>query len=526
MILKTLDLEKTNRFPKLFLDYIRGESELKHFYDKYPSVENFKEQIAEKKFSAENRKILCQELTVQYAELATPASRQGWSSEIKENLSLLALPNTFTITTGHQLNIFTGPLYFIYKIVTVINTCRVLSKAYPEYNFVPVYWMATEDHDFAEINHFRLEGKKYQWATDQTGAVGRFSTESIKSLLSEIPGLPDFFKEAYQEKTLAEVVRKYVNHLFGEQGLVVIDADSQDLKGLFKEVITNDIFKNTAKEKVTKCSDKLASMGHNPQVFPRDINFFYLDQNVRGRIEEQNGKFKVVDTALEFSKEEIVNLIETSPEKFSPNVILRPLYQETILPNLAYIGGPGELAYWFQLMPMFKEFKVPFPVLMPRNFGMVVPANILRKIEKADLSWEDVFVRKSELHKKIALENASGQVLLNGQIEEMVKLFLKIKAQAAAIDQSLTAHVEAQSAKTKSNLETIENKFIRAEKRKQADRLRQVDDIIDYLFPNGGLQERTDNFLNFYVTNPKFIDGLIGDFDPFDFRFQILSNGQ
>ncbi|HNP18864.1 MAG TPA: bacillithiol biosynthesis cysteine-adding enzyme BshC [Fulvivirga sp.] len=519
MILNKLDFKETKKFSSLFLDYVQSEPNLKDFFNRFPSVENFKPQIEQKQFSAENRKMLCQDLERQYQGIQPEPS-------LKKNLSLLAEPNTYTITTGHQLNIFTGPLYFIYKIVTVINACKALSKAYPAYNFVPVYWMASEDHDFVEINHFRLEGKKYQWDTDQTGAVGHFSTKSIQPLVNEIPGLPDFFKQAYAKNTLAEAVRNYVNHLFGKYGLVVIDADSKGLKSLFKGVIKDDIFKNTAKEKVTQCSDNLAKLGHNPQVFPRDINFFYLDESIRGRIEEENGRFKVVDTSLEFSKEELLALIENSPEKFSPNVILRPLYQEMILPNLAYVGGPGELAYWFQLKPMFESYKTSFPILLPRNFGMVVPDHILRKIEKAQLSWKDLFEKKEQLQKRIALENASGEVLLNGQIDELMKLFSKIKEQAASIDQTLIAHVEAQGTKTKSKLEGIEKKFIRAEKRKQSDRLRQVDEILDYLFPNGGLQERTDNFLNFYLSNPSFIDNLLMDFDPFDFRFNIMSNGK
>ncbi len=519
MILNKLDFKQTKKFSSLFLDYVQGEPKLKDFFNRFPSVENFKSQIEQKQFSTDNRKILCQDLKRQYQGIQPDPS-------LEKNLSLLSEANTYTITTGHQLNIFTGPLYFIYKIVTVINACKVLSKAYPDSNFVPVYWMASEDHDFAEINHFRLEGKKYQWDTDQTGAVGHFDTKSIESLVNEIPGLPDFFKQAYAENTLAEAVRNYVNHLFGEYGLVVIDANSKALKNLFKEVIKDDIFKNSAKEKVTKCSDDLAKLGHNPQVFPRDINFFYLEGNVRGRIEEEKGKFKVVDTSLEFSKEELLALIENSPEKFSPNVILRPLYQETILPNLAYVGGPGELAYWFQLMPMFENYKTSFPILLPRNFGMIIPDHLLRKIEKAQLTWIDLFEKKEEIQKRIALENASGEVLLNGQIDELMNLFSKIKEQAASIDQTLTAHVEAQGAKTKAKLETIEKKFIRAEKRKQSDRISQTDEILDYLFPNGGLQERTDNFLNFYLSNPNFIDNLLTDFDPFDFRFNIMSNGK
>src|SRR5699024_1121789 len=138
---------------------------------------------------------------------------------VQENIESLKQANTFTVTTGHQLNIFTGPLYFIYKIITVINTSKVLAKEYPDCRFVPVYWMASEDHDFEEINHFNLFGKTYRWETSQKGPVGRFSTESIQAVLDDLPEKVPLFENAYQEgKTLAAATRHYVHELFGAEG--------------------------------------------------------------------------------------------------------------------------------------------------------------------------------------------------------------------------------------------------------------------------------------------------------------------
>ena len=164
MTVDKVDLHTTRRFGTLFLDYLAGKDQLDSFYGSAPNMDSFKAQIDEKKFPAERRKILCQALEEQYQGLPL-------TDHVKDNLQKLSKTTTFTITTGHQLNLFTGPLYFIYKIITVIKACQDLKAQYPAYDFVPVYWMATEDHDFEEINHFRFSGKKYQWQTGQHGAV-------------------------------------------------------------------------------------------------------------------------------------------------------------------------------------------------------------------------------------------------------------------------------------------------------------------------------------------------------------------
>ncbi|QSE97903.1 bacillithiol biosynthesis cysteine-adding enzyme BshC [Fulvivirga lutea] len=521
MKLATVELSETNRFSDLFLDYLNGSERLKEFYKRYPEIASFKEQIADKKFSAENRKILCSTLSDQY---------QGISSKKAVNTSLqkLASEKTFTITTGHQLNIFTGPLYFIYKIVSVIKTCKQLKSEYPEYDFVPVYWMASEDHDYDEIKYFWLNNKKYVWETEQSGAVGEFEVSGLKELSKSIPGIPEFFKEAYSKgKTLAEAVRWYVHELFGDEGLVVIDGNSKKLKSLFTDIVKDDLINHSAGKLVADTSAKIDELGYKTQIYARDINLFYLDKGVRERIEKNDARdYHVLNTDLSFSEEEILKIIDETPEKFSPNVVLRPLYQEVVLPNLAYIGGPAEVVYWFQLKDMFDHYKTSFPILMPRNFAAILPNHINEKVGKTGLNYADLFKPKHELHKQVTLSNTSEKVLLNGQKDELMNLFNKIKEQAASIDQTLVDHVDAQSTIAKSKLDTIEKKFIRAEKRKQSEKIAQIDSILEVLFTNDSLQERRDNFLNFYLLNSQFVEQLIAEFEPFEFKFYILSNGQ
>lgn len=519
MELNKVDFKDTHEFSSLFLDYIEGSDQLKEFYGNQPTVEGFKRQIEQKEFSQESRDALHDVLTSQYKGLEL-------SDSVLKNITLLKENNTYTVTTGHQLNIFTGPLYFIYKIVTVIKACERLKASYPDYNFVPVYWMASEDHDFEEISYFRLNGTKHFWKTEEKGAVGRFDPKSLRSIIEQVPGIPELFKTAYlKNNTLAEAVRYYVNELFGQYGLVVVDADERRLKSQFKSVMTDDVFKHSASDKVDSLSKKLNDIGYKTQVNARDINFFYLEDGLRERIVEENDEYKVMGTEKSFSKQEMQEMIENEPEKLSPNVILRPVYQETILPNLAYIGGPSEVAYWFQLKSIFDHFNVSFPILMPRNFAMIIPSKVGRKLHKSGLSMEQLFEDRDVLFNKLVTEGSEDKIHLNGQVDEIMTVFEKIAAQATSIDPSLSPHVIAQGAKTKSMLEQIEKKFVKAEKRNQSQRLSQVESVLDELFPNKNLQERTDNFLNFYLEDSHFIDQLVDVFDPFDYRFNVLLNG-
>jgi bacillithiol biosynthesis cysteine-adding enzyme BshC len=517
MQLHKIALADTHSFSSFFLDYISQKDSLKKFYSRFPLLANFTAQIAEKKsFSSHHRQVLFNSLTTQYEGLKI-------SEAVSSNLSSLKDSKTFSVTTGHQLCIFTGPLYFIYKIATVINACKRLKKEYPEYNFVPVYWAATEDHDYEEIKSFRLYGKKYIWETSQSGAVGRFDPKSISKLIDELPGNVSVFKTAYtKSKTLAQATRNFVNEIFGKEGLLVVDGDDHNLKSLFRDVMEDDLFRHTPKHLVEEKNRELEGLGYHPQVFARDINFFYLDNGLRQRIERTGNDFSVVDTDLKFSDSEIKHLLDESPERFSPNVILRPLYQEVILPNLAYVGGPAEVVYWLQLRGVFDHFKIPFPILMPRNFGGVIDSPTKRKFAKTGLDLKDLFLEKNLLFNQWIKKNTVDNLSLQKEIEGAKALFEDIKKRAAQIDPTLLKHADAQASRSITSMQNIEQKMARAEKRKHADKLEQLGAVKDFLFPNGSPQERTDNFLNFYQQDPTFIEKLFEAFDPFDFRFNII----
>lgn len=518
MQIQKIPFEATHAFTPFFLDYIRQKESLKPFYGRFPVIENFKDQLTEKSgsFPTQHRDVLVASLLNQYKNFDTPDA-------VKANLEKLKHQNTFTITTGHQLNIFTGPLYFIYKIITVINTCKQLKQAYPQHDFVPVYWMASEDHDYDEIKSFRLYGKKYTWETTQQGAVGRFHTDEFKKLLAEIPGEIALFKNAYtKHKKLSDAVRYYVNALFGSEGLIIVDGDDQSLKKLFIPAIESDLFEQRHKPLVDQADQALEANGYKTQIHCREINLFYLEDGLRCRIEKIGEKYTVVDTDISFTAAELRGLVQQSPEKFSPNVVLRPLYQEMILPNLAYVGGPAELVYWLQLKGIFDHYRIPFPVLMPRNFALIMDAPLVRKFDKTGLSIEELFLPKDRLFNQVVLKTSTADLTLNGEKKAIEDYFTRIQENVTQIDKTLGPLVGAEQQRVIKGLLRIEQKVLRAEKRKHADLLRQVEAVKDALFPNGSLQERTDNFLNFAQTDQQFIPTLIRSLDPFDFSFSIM----
>ena len=513
-----ISFEQSNSFSPFFLDYINQKQTLKSFYQAFPKIENFKAQLALKGdvFPTSSRKILVSRLMQQYEGLAI-------SKEVENNISKLENPKTFTVVTGHQLNIFTGPLYFIYKIVTVINACKKLKTVYPEYDFVPVYWLASEDHDYEEISTINLYGKKYKWKTHQTGAVGKFNLEGIKEVLSELPGDIKVFSDAYTKyKTLAEAARYYVNQLFGSEGLVVLDADDRELKKCLTTVMCDDLFHHTAKKLVEETNARLKNEGYHAQVFARDINFFYLDTGLRARIEKKEDVFLLADSAKSLTRQEMESIIQNAPEKLSPNVILRPLYQEMILPNLAYVGGPAENVYWLQLKQVFDHYKTPFPILLPRNFALVMDATRARKFSKTGLALKDLFDSKPNLINSFIRSHSAHKLQLHKEKNTFELFFNLIRQEAEKTDKTLGPLVSAEFKRAFNSLSKIERKLLKAEKRFQADRLRQIEEVKDALFPNGNLQERTDNFLNFYQPDPQFIKKILERFDPFDFRMNIF----
>ncbi|GAA4282353.1 bacillithiol biosynthesis cysteine-adding enzyme BshC [Gaetbulibacter aestuarii] len=524
-----IPFKKTGYFTSLITDYLAEDPKIEPFYNRFPKLNSFKVQIEETKkvFPESHRSVLAEVLKEQYAN-------SEMSEKTKTNIAALKNSNTFTITTGHQLNLFTGPLYFLYKIISTINLTKTLKEHYPDYHFVPMYWMATEDHDFDEINYFNFKGGKMRWSKETNGAVGELDTsglDSVFNVISEAFGdsfvaqdLKKLFEASYlKHDNLADATRYLANALFKEAGLVIIDANDRDLKQLFSPYVRMELLEQCSHKKVTETNAELEKH-YGLQVNPRAINLFYLNANLRERIVFENEVYKVLNTDIIWSEAEVLKELEQHPERFSPNVIMRPLYQEVILPNLCYIGGGGELAYWFQLKGFFEHVQVPYPILLLRNSVLIQTKKQKEKLEKLGVTTEALFQDQDVLINKKVEELSEIDIDFTPQKDYLKQQFKDLYTLAEQTDKSFIGAVKAQEVKQINGLEKLEKRLLRAQKRKLSDHVERLTRLQNELFPQRGLQERNTNFSEFYLEyGDTLIPSLLECLDPFCGEFLILT---
>ena len=532
MQINQIPFHKTGYFSSLICDYLENKPELGSLYNHFPEIESFKTQIDEKKetYNVSSRTTLVSVLKAQYENIE-------FSDLTMQHIESLKLDNTFTITTGHQLNLFTGPLYFLYKIVSAINLSKELTSKYPEHYFVPIYWMATEDHDFEEINFFNFKGKKVQWNKDTNGAVGELSTDGLRdvfNVFSEALGhtknaevLKDLFKSAYLDHgNLADATRFLANALFKDYGLVIIDANDSNLKKEFIPYMKDELLNNTSFVEVSNANSSIAALSahYNIQVNPREINLFYLTKGLRERIVFEDDVYKVLNTDVLWNKREIQKELAEHPEKFSPNVIMRPLYQEVILPNLCYIGGGGELAYWFQLKTLFNKVDVPFPILLLRNSVLIESESQCEKRKKLDIAIEDMFLKRPTFINKKVRDISNIEIDFSPQKEQLRKQFEGLTKLAEQTDKSFLGAVKAQEVKQMKGLDSLEKRLLKAQKRKLSDHVMRMTELQNELFPGESLQERSTNFSEFYLEyGEQLIPNLIKSLEPLRGEFLVLT---
>lgn len=523
-----IEYKDTNSFSKTLLAYLDGNKDLAPFYGQSPTLEGFAKQI-EQRASFSYRSVLVESLRKQYGSLLENAP------EVARNIDLLSQEGSFTVTTGHQLNIFTGPLYFIFKIVSAIRLARDLKQRFPDKDFVPVYWMATEDHDFEEINHTRVYGKKVSWDVPRVSGTGRMDTSSMEQAVRQYCGmlglsdnsskLTAIVENAYSKgRNLADATREMVHALFESYGLVIVDADRPELKSLFAPIIEQDILEEISYKAISNTSAQLETLGFKPQVHARECNFFYLTDEFRERIVKlEDGRYEVLHRDLYFTEAEIRQEIQAHPERFSPNVVMRPVYQEVILPNLAYIGGGAEIVYWLQLKASFEQFAVPFPILVPRNSAMITDDAVAGKIFRLDLTFKSIFKSENTLQNDYVRRQTKHRLNLKDEWMEFSAIFGKIKLRTHKIDPSLGPSTEAVKARLKKAIHNLEKKMLKADKRNHDEALIQIGRLKEKLFPGGGLQERSENFAVLYVKHgDELIQELVKHFNPLDFKFTIL----
>ncbi len=482
-------------------------------------------RIKKNTYSKTHRLTLHEVISEQYTDYTL-------SAQTEQNIAALKNENTFTITTGHQLNLFTGPLYVIYKILHVINLTEKLNSENDGNTYVPVFWMATEDHDFEEINHATIFGKKISWEEKQNGPVGQYDLNQWKDLQSTLHDLfakhPDAeihsIIDRYDGSDFAEATKQLVHYLFNEYGLIIIEPNDQKLKKIFTSYLKEEITTKFVEKSVSKTFEVMEQLQIKPQANPRPINLFYIEKGVRDRIiPNANGSLEI-QALGNLSLDQLNLLIEQSPEKFSPNVLMRPLYQETILPNLVYVGGAGEINYWTQLKSSFEHVGQVFPLIQVRLSALLIEPTIQKKWLKLGFNWNELFKPTAELQKEYIKKN-NHELLDFTSLEDLTEqLTAQLNQQILSVDPQLTKFSEAESSKLTKQIDSIKEKLVKHQKTHFEQAMKQIEDIHLKLFGTGSFQERTDNFFSFCPTGEihSKIEALKNVLNPLEKDLQIV----
>ena len=521
-----LPYEKTRLFSSLVLDYLREEPSVRQLYQHSVNLSGFRDAITARKFFSTNRLLI--------RDLFREHYKDGKSPRQQANIESLASPETFTICTAHQPNIFTGYLYFIYKILHAIRLADDLKQQMPEYHFVPVYYIGSEDNDLAELGQINLNGIRLEWKTKQTGAVGRMKVDKpFISLISAIEGqlgvhpfgreLIAVIRDSYIEgSTIAESTFRLVNYLFAEYGLLVLQPDNARLKKTMLPVFEEDIFFQKPHDLVQQ-TGKLLQEQYKVQVNPREINLFYLLDSSRERITGNTPSFAVEPLNLKFTEEQLRKELRDHPERFSPNVVLRGIYQETILPNIAFIGGGSEISYWLELKTLFEHYAVPYPVLVLRNSFLLATGDQEKKLLRMGLSLEQLFAPEFETMNEYVKKHSPNDLEVDTEKKLAQDIFNLLRNKASLVDQSLLQHIDALNTRLQKQLDSAGQKLLRAEKRRFVIEKNQLQKIRSALFPNNSLQERVDNFMPWYARlGPAFIDQLYHASPSLEQQFGIM----
>ena len=525
---KHIPFSSTHVFSTLINDYLEGKGNAMDFVQYTPNLEGYRSAIEGRKKNPINRTLLFDVLTKQYSNLPQEKA-------VNDKLALLKKDTTFVVTTAHQPNLFTGPLYFFYKIIHAIQLAASLKATFPDYDFVPVYYMGSEDADLDEVGAFNLDQKKCQWVTKQTGAIGRMQVDDallglLKQLESYWSILPqghkalEILKNAYQKgNTISEATLSFVHAFFGSKGLLVLQPDDTALKAAFIPVMEKELLTSFSHETIQPTIAAL-SKDYHVQSVGRSINLFYLKDSIRARIEKQGEQFIVVDTDIQFTEKEIIAELHQYPERFSPNVILRGVYQETILPGVVFVGGGGELAYWMELKNLFQQLGVHYPLLQLRNSFLLIRQKQSDQWAAMQFEEQDLFKPILELEVAYVKKHATQALDLQDQINNLSTLYSTIKNEVLKVDTTLGTHADNLAQQAKAKLLALEKKMVRAEKRKQSVDIQRIHRIKKELFPQDNLQEREEHFSRWVGQfDLSWIDTIMEHSTGLESRFRIIN---
>ncbi len=519
MKIERVPFAEVPQFSKRDVAYATGSTDLRPFYQYPVTLDAFAQVMEDKMEDGTDRELLVSELEAQYADLPEVAA-------VAESLHHLRSRNTFTVITAHQPSLLTGPLYYVLKICSTINLARQLNERYPDNHLVPVFIMGGEDHDFEEINHAHVYGNRLEWKNEAGGSVGALATEGLEVVLQELKGIlgdRETATEIYakieaaytQYPTYAAASVALVHALFGHYGLVVANMSRPAFKVAFRPLMERELFDSVSQPLIEKAQQQLEGIGYSGQAHAREINLFYLSPGRRDRIVREGKRYSVLGTDQQFTEAELRAELEAAPERFSPNVVMRPLFQELIFPNLAYIGGGGELAYWLERKEQFATFEINFPMLIRRNSVLWIDKGNQKKLQKLELGYRELFRSTDLIIRDYVARASENELSLSTELAELEALFQRIAEKAEQIDPTLTKSVLGEHARQAKAVENIEGRLRRTEKQRFETAMNQIRGLREKIFPEDGLQERYDSFLNFYLQEGEALfDTLIEHLDP------------
>lgn len=511
----------------LLKDYLNDSVGIQSLVSSYQRIDQIPKLIEKKSENYKMRDICFSVLNSQHKEL-------DLSEEQSKNLDLFSKSTTFCITTAHQTSLFGGPLYFIQKAVSVISACVIAKQENPSYDFVPVYWLGSEDHDFEELNHVMVNGEKIEWDDLQGGAFGRYDTKTLTKELDQLFSqlgdskrgsyLKDVFKKAYQDhSTIAEATRFLLHALLGEYGLLIIDGDDVQLKKEMIPVFQKELATNFSANACQQAIDDIETKYGSIQAHVRDINLFYLTDNGRHRIVKQPYGYSIHGTKLQFSEAKILQELEQHPERFSPNVMLRPLMQEMCLPNLMYVGGGGESTYWFQLKGIFDAASVAFPMIALRDTAVYLSKKTVKRMGQSGIDLNQLFQPKQELVQALVKQVSNHSLNLSDAKELLKQAITTMGEKAEQIDFTLKASAKAEEQRITNAITNLEKKMMRAEKKNHKQLVNWIDEIFDAVYPKNSLQERKENFSQYYLEyGDDWIDWMMTNFNLFDQKAKVM----
>lgn len=527
----------------LFLDYIYEFENVAEFYrynfrdkEKYPEI--FKSIL--KKKASSNFKI-SEIISNQYKRY------NSLSDKTKKNIKLLESPKTLAVITGQQLGILSGPLYTIYKIITAIKLSSQLNERYTDFNFVPVFWMESDDHDFNEVHQINILNNEnnlvnIKYKEDVSDDAIRASVgnlifdESINEFFNQLElnlrqtefksSIISKLREIYSTgKSFKESFRELLFWLFDEYGLIIFDPSTEEVKQTLKPIFLTEINNfRVHTQKLVSVSATLEEMYH-AQVKVKPVNLFYHIENGRYSIEPVDEIFKLRRKRKQFTKDEIILEINEHPERFSPNVLLRPITQDYLFPTAFYVAGPSEISYFAQIHPLYEFFEIEPPVIYPRSSATLVEKSVLTFMEKYDLTMRDVFLGIDHLKEKILSTVAENNIdlIFEDATKNMNLIFDEIKEKLFAIDKTISDSTNRYREKVLFALNELKSKAEKAHESRFETIIRQISKLSNLLYPNENLQERELNY--FYFANKfgqEFHKKLYDELSVSDFEHQII----